>query len=56
MWSGLMNDLAISRPATNKSIVEAKNWGLFEFFEEYGNGFINNTAFVEMLYKDMTQD
>jgi cyclase len=27
-----------------------------DFDEEYGNGFIKNTAFVEMLYKDMTQD
>ena len=27
-----------------------------DFDDEYGNGFINNTAFVEMLYKDMTQD
>jgi glyoxylase-like metal-dependent hydrolase (beta-lactamase superfamily II) len=27
-----------------------------DFDEEYGNGFIRNTAFVEMLYKDMTQD
>jgi glyoxylase-like metal-dependent hydrolase (beta-lactamase superfamily II) len=27
-----------------------------EFDEKYGNGFINNTAFVEMLYKDMSQD
>jgi glyoxylase-like metal-dependent hydrolase (beta-lactamase superfamily II) len=27
-----------------------------DFDEKYGNGFIRNTAFVEMLYKDMTQD
>jgi cyclase len=27
-----------------------------DFDEKYGNGFIKNTAFVEMLYKDMTQD
>ena len=27
-----------------------------DFDKEYGNGFIKNTAFVEMLYKDMTQD
>ena len=27
-----------------------------DFDEEYGNGFIKNTAFVEMIYKDITQD
>lgn len=27
-----------------------------DFDKEYGNGFIKNTAFVEMLYKDMTHD
>jgi glyoxylase-like metal-dependent hydrolase (beta-lactamase superfamily II) len=27
-----------------------------DFDEKYGNGFIRNTAFVEMLYKDIMQD
>jgi hypothetical protein len=27
-----------------------------DFDGKYGNGFIKNTAFVDMLYKDMTQD
>ena len=27
-----------------------------EFDEKYGGGFINNEAFVKMLYLDMTQD
>ncbi len=44
----------IAKQATLEQIQAARPTG--EFDDTYGNGFIKNTAFVEMLYKDMSQD